>query len=354
MDRSSRTAPRFVHPATVRGLRILLAATTAALLLSAWPASAASGAAAPAAGQMVEYHIPSPGVPEGIAAGADGALWFSERYTTQVGRVTSDGHFKIYSFPMNNHHSTAITAGPDGAVWFAFPNSVPNYDTGKIGRITPTGDTTFFQIPWVSDAESITTGPDGNLWFADHVAKAVGRLTTGGVFTKFPIPGPQGTYPWQITSGPDGALWFTDFNGHRIGRLTTSGQVRFFPVVGEGYPDAIAGGPDGNVWFTLDDEAAVARITPSGAITEFPVSHPDGDYVIVGGIVRVTGRSLAFTYDDISSGESKIGRITTAGLISTGPTPSPGSGPRGITAGPSNGIWFTEVLGPSVAGILRG
>jgi virginiamycin B lyase len=337
----------------MRRLTTLLAGTTAALLLGAWPASAAPGAAAPAAGHVVEYHIPSPGVPEGIAAGADGALWFTERYTTQIGRVTTDGHFKIFSFQMNNHHSTSITAGPDGAVWFTFPNSVPNFDTGKIGRITSTGDATFFQIPWVSDAESITTGPDGNLWFADHVAKAVGRLTTGGVFTKFPIPGPQGTYPWQITSGPDGALWFTDFNGHRIGRLTTSGQVQFFPVVGEGYPDAIASGPDGNVWFTLDDEATVARITPTGVITEFPVSHPDGDYVIVGGIVKVTGRSLAFTYDDITSGESKVGRITVAGVISTTPTPSPESGPRGITAGPGNGIWFTEVLGPSVAGFLR-
>jgi len=255
---------------------------------------------------------------------------------------------------MNNHHSTAITAGPDGAVWFTFPNSVPSYDTGKIGRITSAGDATFFQIPWVSDAESITSGPDGNLWFADHVAKAVGRLTPAGVFTKFPIPGPTGTYPYQITSGPDGALWFTDINDHRVGRLTTTGQVRFFPVESEGYPDAIAAGPDGNVWFTLDDEATVCRITPTGAITQFPVSHPDGDYVILGGIAKATGRSLAFTYDDIASGESLIGRITTSGAIVTGPTPSPGSGPRGITSGPANGIWFTEVLGPNVAGILRG
>jgi virginiamycin B lyase len=97
-----------------------------------------------------------------------------------VGRVTPAGSFTIRSFPMNNHMSTDITAGPDGAVWFAFPNSVPPYDTGKIGRIAPTGEVTFFTIPWVSDAESITTGPDGNLWFADHVAAALGRLTPTG------------------------------------------------------------------------------------------------------------------------------------------------------------------------------
>jgi streptogramin lyase len=305
--------------------------------------------------RVVQYRIPSPGVPEGIAVGADGAIWFSERYTTQVGRVTPTGSFTIRSFPMNNHMSTDITAGPDGAVWFAFPNSVPPYDTGKIGRIAPTGEVTFFTIPWVSDAESITTGPDGNLWFADHVAAALGRLTPTGTFTKFTVPGPQGTYPWQLAAGPDGALWFTDFNGHRIGRMTTDGQTTFSSIpLSDGYPNAIGAGPDGNVWFTLDDEATIGRITPAGAITEFPVSHPDGDYVILGGIATVSQTTLAFTYQDIVTGESRIGRVTTAGVISTMATPTPNSSPLGITAGPGNGIWFTQIGVPSVAGILRG
>jgi streptogramin lyase len=330
----------------------LLAGITAALLVGG--AVAASAKVAPAR-QVVEYHIPSTGVPEGIAAGSDGALWFSERYTTQVGRVTVDGQFRLFSFSQANHMSTDITAGPDGALWFTFPNSVPPNDTGKIGRITTAGQSTFFTIPWVSDAESITTGSDGNLWFADHVAAAVGRVTTVGVFTKFPIPGSPGFYPWQIASGPDGALWFTDFNGHRVGRLTTAGELTLFPTSPEaGYPDAIAPGPDGNVWFTFDDEATIARITPAGVITEFSVPHPEGDYIILGGITPLSGTTLAFTYSDIVTGESRIGRITTSGAISTTATPSPNSSPLGITTGPGGGLWFTEVGIPAVAGILRG
>jgi virginiamycin B lyase len=231
---------------------------------------------------------------------------------------------------------------------------VPSYDTGKIGRITTAGVATFFQIPWVSDAESITTGSDGNLWFADHVASAIARLTPTGTFTRFDIPGPPGTYPWQIASGPDGALWFTDFNGHRIGRLTTSGQVSFFAVpADDGYPNAIGAGPDGNVWFTMDDEATIARITPAGEITEFPVSHPEGDYIILGGITAAAG-ALSFTYSDIVTGESRIGRITTAGVVSFTRTPSAGSSPLAITSGPGNGVWFTEVGVPGIAGIMRG
>jgi streptogramin lyase len=346
----------------MRRLSTILAGAAAWFMLSgvtpatAGPAgSAAPARAKPTAVRVVEYEIPSTGVPEAIAAGSDGALWFSERYTTQIGRVTVGGRFKIYSFPMANHMSTDITPGLDGALWFAFPNSVPPYDTGKIGRITTSGASAFYEIPWVSDAESITAGPDGNLWFADHVASAIGRVTTGGVFTKFAITGPPGTYPWQLASGPDGAMWFTDFNGHRIGRLTTSGQVSFFPIPGEsGYPDGIAPGPDGNVWFTLDDEAAVGRITPGGVITEYPVQHPKGDYINLSGIVSISGGALAFTYADLVTGESLIGRITTAGVISTVPTPTANGFPSGITFGPGSGVWFTEVAGPSVAGIIRG
>jgi virginiamycin B lyase len=332
----------------------LMALATALLVLGGVLPAWAGQSGVTAGVRVVQYRIPSPGVPEGIAAGADGAIWFSERYTTDVGRVTPNGSFTIRSFPMNNHMSTDITAGPDGAVWFTFPNSVPPYDTGKIGRIPPSGQPTFFQIPWVSDAESITAGPDGNLWFADHVAAALGRLTPAGTFTKFPVSGPPGTYPWQLTAGADGALWFTDFNGHRIGRMTTDGQTTFFAVPGDGYPNAIGAGPDGNVWFTLDDEATIGRITPAGVITEFPVSHPDGDYVILGGIAKVSSTALAFTYSDIVTGESRMGRITTAGVLSTMPTPTPRSSPLGITAGPGNGIWFTQIGVPSIAGIVRG
>lgn len=322
----------------------------ALLFLGALPA-----AAAPIAPRVVEYQIPSTGVPEHITVGSDGALWFSERYTTEIGRVMVRGRFKIYSFPQANHMSTDITAGPDGALWFTFPNSVTPYDTGKIGRITTTGASIFYPIPWVSDAESITTGPDGNLWFADHVAAAVGRVTTAGEFTKFLIPGSRGNYPWQITSGSDGALWFTDFNGHRIGRITTTGQVSFFPTADEdGYPDAIATGPDGNVWFTLDDEPNIGRITPSGVISVYQVPHPDGDYVILGGIASVSASALAFTYRDLITGESKIGRITTAGAITMSPTPTAKSSPMGITPGPSGSVWFTELAVPAVAGFAKG
>jgi virginiamycin B lyase len=56
----------------------------------------------------------------------------------------------------------------------------------------------------------ITAGPDGNLWFTEYGGNKIGRITTAGVITEFPIP-TDDSEPWGITSGPDGNLWFTEF-----------------------------------------------------------------------------------------------------------------------------------------------
>jgi len=59
-----------------------------------------------------------------------------------------------------------------------------------------------------------------------HINPAVngiGRITTAGAITEFPIGDPRG--PLRITAGPDGALWFTEgspvIGTNHIGRITT-------------------------------------------------------------------------------------------------------------------------------------
>jgi virginiamycin B lyase len=314
------------------------------------------GAAAPAmlAGRIAEFPIPSPGAAEGIAAGPDGALWFSERYTDQIGRVTTHGVFTIYSFSSTTNMSADITAGPDGALWFTFPNNVPPNNSGQVGRITPAGNTRFYRIPWTSDPEAIVTGPDGNLWFTDHLAAAVGRVTTSGALTKFAIPGPTGSYPYKIAAGPDRALWFTDLNARRVGRLGTDGRTSFYSIPdGDGYPDAISAGPDEAMWFTLDDTGRIGRLTTDGMLSEYRLDHPPGDYVFLSGIAIGRDGALWFTYHDYTIGASKIGRITTTGTVSLFPTPTGNSAPQGITAR-AGALWFTEAAASKVGRIRTG
>src|SRR5258705_107180 len=36
--------------------------------------------------------------------------------------------------------------------------------------------------------QGITAGPDGALWFTESAGNAMGRITTAGVVTKYPLP----------------------------------------------------------------------------------------------------------------------------------------------------------------------
>ena len=67
-------------------------------------------------------------------------------------------------------------------------------------------------------------GPDGALWFTETLANTIGRITTAGVITEYPMTTASSS-PFGITAGPDGALWFTEVGASKIGRITTAGVV---------------------------------------------------------------------------------------------------------------------------------
>ena len=143
--------------------------------------------------------------------------------------------------------------------------------------------------------DGIAAGPDGNLWFAELDANSIGRMTPAGTVTEWEIPTARGE-PADIAAGPDGNLWFTESNSNKIGRITPSGAITEFTLSNYN-PLAITAGPDGNLWF-------------------------------VGG-----------------GGYGYVGRITTAGVVTTWATPTSGSYPQDITAGPDGALWFTELGG---------
>lgn len=62
-----------------------------------------------------------------IAAGFDGAIWFSESYGG-LGRLTTRGTFTDRLVPAARSSPASVVAAPDGSIWFADPGS------GKIGR----------------------------------------------------------------------------------------------------------------------------------------------------------------------------------------------------------------------------
>ena len=72
-----------------------------------------------------------------------------------------------------------ITAGPDGALWFT------NTGNNSIGRITTAGVVTNYTGTGIDDPQAITAGPDGALWFTNFGNNSIGRITTTGVVTNY-------------------------------------------------------------------------------------------------------------------------------------------------------------------------
>jgi len=173
---------------------------------------------------LTEFLIPTASSgPEGITAGPDGNLWFTEYNTSKIGRITPTGTFTEFPIPSAPSFTQDITAGPDGNLWFTEGNN-------KIGRITPTGTFTEFSIPTASSfPRDITAGPDGNLWFTESSANKIGRITPTGTFTEFPLPTASG--PFGITGGPDGKLWFVEGGVNNIARTSGTSPAIWISVI---------------------------------------------------------------------------------------------------------------------------
>ncbi len=309
-----------------------------------------------------EYALPpSQFVPGTITAGPDGNLWFTEimqNGSVQMGkieRITPTGTFSEFSLPSANTLATDIITGPDGNLWFIAGD--------KIARITPMGKISEFPLPSANTfLSSITTGPDGNLWFTEQQGK-IGRMTLIGKVSEFSLPfhqypaGPDPTKepagsaqgePLAITAGPDGNLWFTEIGhvGSSIGRITTSGKITEFPLPSANtFPSSITAGSDGNLWFTVigtnNGPSKIGVITPQGKIREFTLSHS-----ILGSITRGPDGNLWFTefqYGVTGTTAGKIGSITTAGKISYFPLPRSSNSPTSITFATDHTLWFIEV-----------
>ncbi len=247
---------------------------------------------------------------QGIAAGPDGDLWFTQQDSDQIGRITPHGKVTEYSAGITTTSGLmGITAGPDGNLWFTQTAS------DQIGRITPHGKVTEYSagITAASEPDGIAAGPDGNLWFTQTASDQIGRITPRGKVTEYSAGITAASGVSEIAAGPDGNMWFTEFNGNRVGRITTGvssavGTITEFStgITSNSNPRGIAAGPDGNLWFTEFNDGQVARITPKGKVKEFS-----------------TGIAAA-------------------------------SRPAGIAAGPDGNMWFTEFVDSSVARITTG
>lgn len=277
------------------------------------------------AGHFREFHVnPQYGGISGIAKGPDGNVWFTN---SGIGRITPNGVVTQLAIGLSSN-ANGLTTGADGNVWFL--------EQHKVGKITPTGRVTEYDVPstypyaYLTPSYGIVLGPDGNVWFTEYWNMKIGRVTPQGVVTEFAIPGNGYQNPSGLAAGPDGNVWFAQNNGF-IGRLNPR-SGRFLPNISvPGTSFKIVLGADGNMWF----DESIGRITPSGSVRMFP--DPWG-----------YGFGLAAARDGniwiVDWANDTLDRInpTTGRYLTPLRAPTRYSGLNDMTIGPDGNVWFTE------------
>jgi streptogramin lyase len=322
------------------------------IVMFAFFASMASIAVS-AAPPIIEYAVPTANAgPQGIVAGPDGNLWFTEFNGNKIGRITTEGVITEFPIPTPNSGPRGITAGPDGNLWFTETSG------NKIGKITVAGAITEYAVPTANATPyGIVTGPDQNLWFTEHTAPAtpfqmykIGKITVSGTVTEYSYNAVNFGFcsaPTEITARADG-LWFGGSCAIFI-NMTTAGSAVFGLGINGAIDNDVYGitlGADGNFWATLysisNPLSRIAKLIPSDTL--YTISQASAwPY----GITSGPDGKLWFT----EANANQVGTITLAGAITEYAVPTLNSVPRGVTTGPDGNVWFVEFAGNKIGKI---
>ena len=289
---------------------------------------------APAGAKLLTvYKLPaSLNYAEEIAAGPDGAMWFTQDAVLGprskelvLGRITTAGAISSRPLPLGAR-PISLAIGPDGLLWYA---SWAGAGGALLGRITP-NDIRELPLPGMDLAWAALTGPDGALWFSAD--DRIGRLAAdGSIAASYRVPDNEGVE--HIVSGPDGALWFA--LALRIGRIDTSGKLRIFRLPVDRSPEDIVAGPDGALWFSGDGCGCIGRMTTAGRVRTFRLPQTPNS---PGALAVGADRAIWFTH---SLG---LGRITTTGEITDFELSERGERTgfaERLAVGPDGAMWFT-------------
>lgn len=158
------------------------------------------------------------------------------------------------------YDTNGITVGPDGNIWTANGPDIGTVTPCTSGPATPTT-----YAAGLSPSSKIVdiVSAAGALWFTNSIPASstpvqdtIGRITTSGVITEYPVPSAVPAFQTGILStmavASDGSIWFTEGNLNQVGRLSPANPSA---ITEYAMPDGtrvshLATGPDGNMWYT--------------------------------------------------------------------------------------------------------
>lgn len=283
--------------------------------------------------------------PVGIAAGPRGRMWFTgvSRYFGYIGvahpSLVIEEIFEIPSLTSRTSPGR-IVAGTEGEMWFT------DDENCAIGRITESGDFTFFPIESAAPLGGIAVDSDGDVWFAS--GDEVGRISAGGDLIRIPV----GQNVCDLTLGLDGSMWFVGKS--LIGVIDPDGSIYRFPFEREltCFDVEIASASDGSMW--VADRGCMWKLDMDGHLVAFPAT---GGFQNGPRVCSAFGGGVWFSQEMDSGDQSivKLSHMDAAGNVSQ--VSSLRTTPRSIALGEfplyQESIWVTEFDLQSVAVIWR-
>ncbi len=192
--------------------------------------------------------------PTELVAAPDGSIWMSDDTHSQLDRLDDAGVDRRISVRLASPHDVLdqLAAGPDGALWFTEAGPVP-----AVGRTSPGGPTRLWRLPKGTSVDDLAVSSD-DAWFTEPDTSAIGRVSASGRVRLFPAP--NGLHPEQIVAGADGAAWYVADSC--IGRISADGTRTAWPVDDARKLDGIAAEPDGSFWIADDAGHALRHFMP--------------------------------------------------------------------------------------------
>ncbi|OLR93928.1 hypothetical protein BJP25_16005 [Actinokineospora bangkokensis] len=191
------------------------------------------------------------GTPYGVAATADGALWFSEMTGHRLGRV-ADGAVDYVPLPAGSFPA-GVVQGPDGAVWCALNTA------GALARVDADLGVTVHPLPTPGAAPVGVTATADAVWCVQIGAGQLARVSSDGQVREFPLPD-RAARPHAVVPG-SGGVWFTEWAAAAVGFCAEDGTVVRARLPKGSEPHGLtAVGP--GVWVACES-GELARVDPA-------------------------------------------------------------------------------------------
>lgn len=291
-------------------------------------------------------------VPPAVTASANTHPRGAERAAAHVPSRVGTPTVTYFSLTKKTRSPFWITPGPDGNLWFTNPEG----DT--VGRITPKGVVTEFQLAKQTHPQTITAGADGNLWFTMRLQDKIGVMdTNGNLLHQYSAQQPSAT-PYSIAPSPDRVVWFTDYSLDsedtldKVERMTLDGNTvdKFDLAQCACAPLGATYGPDGNMWFTEElgftpemqgnGDGTVDRVSLDGKTIDRFAVRTDFNQALPSFLTPGPDGNVWFT--EASGQLHNLGRVTPAGVVTEFHIADTFASTNAVTTGADGDIWFTE------------